>query len=312
MTYKRAILGFIYAAAAIAVAFLTPVLAAPTAQVTEDKETQTLIVDDAPEMKVIAISKNVIVRNRAKEVLVWGGNVTIEGNVEGDVAAIGGSVLQKENGYIGGDVIVFGGTYSSESNRPLRAEGKDTVMFGMFEEELRSFAKDPTQILTPEFNTAFLVQRLLAIIFWFLVTMGAATITPGAVGRSIAGLKLSPLRITALGAGAFIACCFSLIVGVGFLPEYLSAVVGVMGFALIVLAYGFARVVVSVAIGKLVLESLFPGRRLSESLAVLTGVLISVAFLSFPYIWPIAVFGFYSLGTGLIITARNSRSWKAS
>jgi hypothetical protein len=312
MTFRRAILGCIYVVAAIAFAYLSPGFAAPTTQVTEDHETQTLIIDDAPEMKVIAISKNVIVRNRAKEVLVWGGNVTIEGNVEGDVATIGGSVFQKENGYIGGDVIVFGGTYSSESNRPLRAEGKDTVMFGMFEEELRSFAKDPSQILRPEFNSSFLVQRLLAVIFWFLVTMGAATITPGAVGRSIAGLKLSALKIAALGAGGFIAGCLLLIVGIGFLPEYLSAVVGVMGFALLMLAYGFARVVIHVAIGKFVLEYLFPERRLSESLAVLTGVFVSVAVLSFPYVWPIAVFGFFSIGTGLVLSARTARSWKAS
>jgi hypothetical protein len=312
MRSGRSILGCIYLAAAIAVVFLSPVIGAPTAQVTEDTETQTLIVDDAPDMKVIAISKNVIIRNRAKEVLVWGGNVTIEGSVDGDVATIGGSVFQKESGFIGGDVIVFGGTYNSESSRPLRAEGKDTIMFGMFEEELRGFAKDPSQLLKPEFNTSFLAQRLLAVIFWFLVTMGAATITPGAVGRSIAGLKLSALKITAMGAGGFIACCFLLIAGIGYLPEYLSAVVGVMGFALIMLAYGLARVVIHVAVGKFVLERLFPDRRLSESLAVLCGVLVSVAILSFPYVWPIAVFGFFSVGTGLVLSARRSRSWKAA
>ena len=312
MITNRTILGCIYFAVAVAVLYLSPVFAVPNPEISEDPETQTLIVNDAPEMKVIAISKNVIIRNRAKEVLVWGGNVTIEGSVEGDVATIGGSVLQKENGFIGGDVIVFGGNYSSESSKPLRTEGKDTVMFGMFEEELRSFAKDPSQILKPEFNASYLVQRLLAVIFWFLVTMGAATITPGAVGRAMAGLKLSALKIAAVGAGGFIVSCFALIIGIGFLPEYLSAVFGLMGFVLVMLAYGFGRVVIHVAIGKFILERLFPHRRLSESLAVLTGVFASVAILSFPYIWPLAVFAFFSIGTGLVVTARTSRSWKAS
>jgi hypothetical protein len=312
MKLKRALLGSIYVAAAIALAYLSPIFANPVAEFTEDGETQTLIINDAPEMKVIAISKNVIVRNRAKEVLVWGGNVTIEGSVDGDVATIGGSVIQKESGYIGGDVIVFGGSYNAESSKPLRAEGKDTVMFGMFEEELRGFAKDPSQILRPEFNTSFLVQRLLAVIFWFLITMGAATIAPGAVGRSIAGMKLSALKLTAAGAIGFVFFCFAVIAGIAFLPEYVSAAVGLMGFVLLMLAYGFGRVIVHVAVGKLVIEHLFQERRISESIAVLTGVVISVTVLSIPYVWPIAVFGFFAIGIGLVLSARTSRSWKAS
>lgn len=312
MMLRRAILGFIYLAAAISVPYLSPAFAAPIAEITEDPETQTLIINDAPEMKVVAISKNVIIRNRAKDVVVWGGSVTIEGSVEGDVAVIGGSVIHKEGGYIGGDVFVFGGKYESKGPGARRAEGKGTVMFGVFEEELRSFAKDPSQLLTPELNASYLVHRLLAVIFWFLVTMGAATITPGAVGRAIAGLKLSALKIVALGAGGFIVCCFALIIGIGFLPDYLSAAFGLMGFALAMLAYGFARVVIHAAIGKFLIERLFPDKKLSESLAVLIGVLISVALLSFPYVWPLAVFGFFSIGTGLILTARTSRTWKAS
>ena len=310
MRAKRAISGCLYLAAAMFVAFLSPVFASP--EITEDAETQTLIIGDAPEMKVIAISKNVVIKNRAKEVLVWGGNVTIEGSVEGDVATIGGSVVQKEGGFIGGDVIVFGGSYDSESSKPLRTEGKDTVMFGMFEEELRGFAKDPTQILKPDISASFLVQRLLAVIFWFLVTMAAVTITPGAVSRAIAGLKLSALKIAALGAGGFVVSCVAVIVGLGFLPEYLSAVFGLMALALIMLAYGFGRVVFHVAVGKLLLERLFPDRRLSESLSTLSGVLISVLILSLPYIWPIALFAFFVIGTGLVLTARSGRSWKAS
>ena len=43
-----------------------------------------------------------------------GGDVIVEGVVEGDVATIGGSVIQKAGSRIGGDVIVLGGTYRSE------------------------------------------------------------------------------------------------------------------------------------------------------------------------------------------------------
>src|SRR5262245_48920844 len=82
-------------------------------QVATSGDGETMTIEDAPDMQVIAISKTVVVKKQAKEVLVWGGDVIIEGRVEGDVAAIGGSVIQKQNGFIGGDVIVFGGQYKS-------------------------------------------------------------------------------------------------------------------------------------------------------------------------------------------------------
>jgi hypothetical protein len=310
--FRKSLLASAYMVAAIAIAFFTPAFAAPTIEISQDPENQTLTIDDAPDMKVIAISKDVVIKKRAKEVLAWGGNIIIEGSVEGDVATIGGSVVQKEGGFIGGDVIVIGGRYETLGPSPLRTAGKNTVMFGIFEEELRGFAKDPSQMLAPKVSVSFFVQRLLAAMFWFIITIAAATITPGAVSRGIASLKLSSLKITAVGAGGFIVTCIAVIVGLGFLPEYLSAVLGSMAFVLIMLAYGFGRVVLHVSIGKFVLDRMIPDRKYSEALSILVGVLFSIVLLSFPYVWPIALFGFFSIGTGLVLTARSTRSWKAS
>ena len=309
---QRTFLGAACLFTALFIAYFTPVFAGTPVEISQDPDNQTLIIDDAPDMKVIAISKDVIIKKRAKQVLAWGGNIIVEGSVEGDVATIGGSVTQKEGGFIGGDVIVFGGKYNAEGAAPLRVEGKDTVMFGMFEEELRGFAKDPSQLLKPELSVSFFVQRLLAAMFWFLITMAAVTIAPGAVSRGIAGLKLSALKIGALGAGGFVVACIAVIVGLGFLPEYLSAVFGLMAFVLVMLAYGFGRVVMHLIIGKFVLERFIPGGKTSESLAIIVGVLLSITILSFPYVWPLALFGFFAIGSGLVLTARAARSWKIS
>src|SRR5688572_19627664 len=89
-------------------------------QISTGTDAEILTIEDAPEMQVIAISRTVIVKKHAKEVLVWGGDVIVEGRVEGDIAAIGGSVIQKRDGFIGGDVIVFGGQYKSERLEPFR------------------------------------------------------------------------------------------------------------------------------------------------------------------------------------------------
>ena len=296
---------------AIAISFLVPPLVLPQSQLSEDSEQQTLTVDDAPEMKVIAISKNVVIKKHAKDVFAWGGDVTVEGIVDGDVASIGGSVIQKEGSFIGGDVIVFGGQFRSEGPNAKRVEGKNTIMFGMFEDELRSVAKNPSELVSPKLSVAFLVQRIIAILFWFLLTMAAATITPGAVGRGVAGLKLSPLKIAGIGAAGFILTCIAGVAGIGFLPDTLSAIVGLMIFVLIMLAYGFGRVVTHVLIGRYFVDRVFSGSKTAESITVLTGVLASVILLSIPYVWPIALFIFFALGTGLVLTSRTAGSWKA-
>jgi len=312
MNMRRHLLSAASFISAIAISFLLPLLVLPQSQLSEDAGQQTLSVDDAPEMKVIAISKNVVIKKHAKDVLAWGGDVIVEGTVDGDVAAIGGSVIQKEGSFIGGDVIVFGGQYRSEGEGTQRVVGKNTIMFGVFEDELRGLARDPTQIFSPKLSVAFLVQRILAVLFWFLVTMATATIAPGALSRGVAGLRLSGLKITGLGASGFLLTFAATVIGIGFLPEYLSAIVGLMGFILLLLAYGFGRVVINVLVGKYIADRSFSGHKTSESITILTGVILNVALLSLPYIWPLALFLFFAIGTGLVVTSRSSSSWKVS
>jgi hypothetical protein len=101
------------------------------------------------------------------------------------------------------------------------------------------------------------------------------------------------------------------IAGLSLLPEYISPILGVMGFAIIMLAYGFGRVVLHVHIGKMLQEWLPKAGGRSETLAILFGVLALTIILSLPYVWTIALFLMFSIGTGLVITARSSSPWQA-
>lgn len=267
---------------------------------------QTLFVDDAPEMRVIAFSKTVVIRNRAKEVFVWGGDVRVEGSIDGDVAVIGGSVVQAEQGYIGGAIIVFGGEYRPESRSPLRGDGKETVVFGMFEEELRGIAENPSRIFAPSFSLTFLAQRLVSVLFWFIVTFGVATIAPGAVSRSVARFQLSTTKVIALGLFGFLLTIAVVVAGIGVLPDYLTAIFGLMAFALLMLAYGFGRVTLQMSVGKLIQKRFLPEGSRSEALAAFIGVLAWTAVLSFPYVWTLGVIALFAAGIGLVLTARSN------
>ena len=279
-------------------------------QISTSADEKTLTIEDAPEMEVYAFGKSVIVRKQAKGVLAFGGDVIIEGRVEGDVATIGGSVIQKEGAYVGGDIIVFGGAYRPESQNPLREPGKQTVMFGVFEEELRDLAQNPAQIFSPTFSWSFLAQRLLVALFWFIVSMAFTTIAPGAVSRAVARIQLSTLKVAALGSLAFLLVTIGIIGSLSVLPDFLSVTLGLMGIALLLLGYVFGRVALQVTFGKLIQKHILSENNRSETLATLIGVLIWTLFLSLPYLWLVALFAVFAIGIGLILTARSTRAWQ--
>jgi hypothetical protein len=281
-------------------------------QISSDSDDQTMIIEDAPDMNVIAFGKTVIIRKRAKEVFAWGGDIIVEGRVEGDAATLGGSVIQKEGGYIGGAVIVIGGKYRPESNTPLRTEGKETVMIGAFEEEFREMGQNPSSIFAPSLTAAFVAQRALSALFWFVVTLVFATLAPGAVSRAISRFRLTTARILGIGAGAFIGTLIVVIAALRILPDWAGAVVGIMAFVLLMLSYGFGRVALQVSVGKFLQKRLLPQGKHTDSLAILMGVLFWTLVLSMPYVWTLAVFALFSAGVGLVLTARNNIGWKTT
>ncbi len=288
--------------------FCVAIKAHPEISTSDDRTT--VIVNDAPEQEVIVIGKSVIVNKQAKGVLAIGGDVTVEGRVEGDVATIGGNVIQKKDAYIGGDIIVFGGAYKPESQNPLREPGKETVMFGVFEEELRNFGQNPTQIFSPSFSLAFLAQRLVLALFWFVISVVIITIAPGAVSRAVARIHLSALRVCALGAAAFLLSIGVIIGGAVVLPNYLGATLGLMGMLLLLLGYVFGRVSLQVSLGKLFQKHFLSEKNRSETLAILIGVLLWTLLLSLPYIWLLALFAVFIVGIGLVLTGRSTTKWQ--
>lgn len=291
----------------VSLTFSSPILANPEISTSDDQST--VIVGDAPEQEVYVIGKSVIVNKQAKGVLAIGGDIIVEGRIEGDVATIGGDVIQKEKAYIGGDIIVFGGAYKPEIQNPLREPGKETVMFGVFEEELRNFGKNPSQIFAPSFTLSFLAQRLVLALFWFVISIVMTTIAPGAVSRAVARIHLSALKVCALGAGALLLMIGTLIGGAIALPNYLSATVAILGALLLVLVYVFGRVSLQVSFGKLFQKYFLSDNNRSETLAILIGVLIWTLLLSLPYLWLIALFAVFIVGMGLILTGRSATKW---
>ncbi len=290
-------------------AIQSTVLAKAEISISDDEKT--LIVDDASETHVIAFAKSVEVIKHAKGVFSFGGDVVVEGRVDGDVATIGGSVIQREGAYIGGDIIVIGGRYTPEGAAPpLREPGKETILFGIWEDELRGLAQRPSQLFAPDLTWSFFVQRLLLALFWFVISIVLTTVAPGAVSRAVAKIQLSTLKVAAIGSLSFIITMAAIVASVSVLPDFLSVTVGFMGLFLLLFGYVFGRVALQVYVGKAVQKYILPEYKRSETFATLFGVLSLTVILSIPFLWVLGLFVVFAIGIGLVLTARTSTGWQ--
>jgi hypothetical protein len=275
-------------------------------------EGDTITIGDAPDQEIISFGKKVVIQKHAKEVFSFGGDIIVEGKVDGDVATMGGNVIQKEGAFIGGDIIILGGKYTSESEQPLRNEGKQTVMIAMFEEQLRNFGQNPAQILSPSLSWSFLAQRAVSVLFWFIISLALTTISPGAVSRAVARFQLSTLKVFAIGFFGFWVIIIGVVAGLNFLPDYLSTIISLMALILLILGYVFGRVALQMSIGKMVQKRFLPDSKQSETVALLIGVVVWSVLLSVPYLWVIALMILFSASIGLVLTARSSNTWQKS
>ena len=273
---------------------------------------KTVIIRDAKDSDVFSFGKTVVVKEHAKGVLVFGGDVVVEGTVDEDVAIIGGSIIQNENALIGGDVIIFGGTYRPESEDARRGEGKQTIVISGFEEELRSLAQNPSQLFAPSLTWSFLTQRILLLLFWFVISLALTTIAPGAISRAVVRFQLSTLKVVAFGMVGFVATTVGVMLSLRFLPSYVYAIIIIMSFLLLVVSFVFGRVALQVSVGKRLQKRFLPDNKHSETLALFIGTFVWTLLLSIPYFWTFALILLISASLGLVLTARTNNSWQKS
>ena len=272
-----------------------------------------VVVENVESGDVFGLGRSVIVRGTVRHgAMSFGGDVIVEGRVEGDVAAIGGSVIQREGSYIGGDVIVIGGAYHHGKQAPGRNNASATVMYAGYEQELRSLMRNPASFLAPRWSLAYLGQRVLAVLFWFVISLALTAATPGAVSRAAARLQLTSLRVAAIGLLSSLVLFFGVPACLNLLPTAVGALVGIMAVLLLVIAYLFGRVVIHAATGRWLQRRFFKAEKHSDAVALLLGAAFWAAALSLPFLWPLLVAGLLVTSLGLALTARNRPGWKSA
>lgn len=303
----------VYRASGLLLLVLTLFIAIQAQVATNSPAADPYIVEGVSDTMAYGLGRSIKITGTVKNgAIALGGDVIVQGTVEGDVAAIGGSVIQLEGSRIGGDVIVIGGAYRHGNEAPNRSASSTTLMYAGYEQELRNMMRNPTEMVTPHLSARYVGLRILAVLFWFVVSLALTVAMPGTVSQGIARLQLTTVRVAMIG---FVAAA---IIGAGvpfslhYFPTPLSAIIGLLALLLIVVAGLFGRVVIYAATGRWLQRKFLPIGRNSESVALLLGTSFWIALSSLPYIWPFVVAVMIVTSLGLALTARYRIAWGRS
>ena len=258
---------------------------------------------------VRGLGKSIKITGTAKEAISLGGDVIVEGQVEGDVAAIGGSVIQKRGSRIGGDVIVIGGSYQTEDTPPNRNPAAMTMMYAGYQQELRDIMRNPTGIFSPRWTPTYLGTRFLVVLFWFIVSLAITALMPGTISRGVARLQLTSLRVAAIGFIAVIVVFGSVLLSLRIMPQPIAVLIGLLGLLLGLVAALFGRVILYAATGRWLQRKYIPMAKHSEAVALLLGTSFWVLLTSLPYVWPFMAAFILIISFGLALTARYRVNW---
>jgi hypothetical protein len=308
--YDRFLLRLFLEAAGLLVLILTICVASNAQGTTDSPGDDPYLVDGVSDTIAYGLGRSIKITGTVKNgAIALGGDVIVQGTVEGDVAAIGGSVIQLDGSRIGGDVIVVGGAYRHGTQPPNRNSSSTTIMYVGYEQELRNLLRNPTEMVTPHWSAGYVGLRILAILFWFVVSLVLTAAMPGTISHGIARLQLTTFRV------AIIGCVGAGIIGAGvpfslhYLPTALSALIGLLAILLIVSAGLFGRVIIYAATGRWLQRKCLPFGSNSESVALLLGTSFWIALSSLPYVWPFVFAGIIVTSLGLALTARYRVGW---
>jgi hypothetical protein len=264
-----------------------------------------ILVDTITDSTVFGVGNSVRITGTVKQgAMSLGGDVIVEGVVEGDVAAIGGSVIQLPGSRIGGDVIVLGGTYQADSATAIRDPKRMTIMYAGYQEELRDTMRHPTGLFSPRWTPTYFGIRFLVVLFWFVVAMAFTWVMPNTISRGVTRLQLTSVRVAAIGLVGAVVLFGGVFLCLLVMPEPVQVLVGLLALMLWLAASLFGRVVLYAATGKWLQRNYVCVGKNSEAVALLLGTSFWVLLTSLPYVWPFMAAFVLIISFGLALTAR--------
>jgi cytoskeletal protein CcmA (bactofilin family) len=180
------------------------------------------------------------------DLVVMGGDVTVDGHVEGDVVAMGGDVHLAATARVDGDVACIGGQLEQEDGAVV---GGQRFTATGFRDLARQKARSRVEEETRE-SSNHIVGALIGLMIWAGVAWAFAALAPGRTRAALQTLKARPAASLGIGAMVFaliipslvalaliIAILCITIIGI---PIALAALFGYFLFLILMYTWGYA------------------------------------------------------------------------
>lgn len=235
--------------------------------------------------------------------LVLGSDAIIEGQVHGDATVIGGSIKQRNGGYIGGDVVVVGGDYiQTPEAKPLNPQAQKIVIREYGDYLRETFQRPWRRLFLPQLSPLYVGQRILGLLFYFLIALLLLAIMPTQLNRAIHALKHRASQIGVIGLLSTMLFVVGLFLLVRTLPIEVAASLTLFASLLLLGVYFFGSLATHLLVGRWVQQRFRHGRDRSNINALLYGMAAFAVIFSLPIIGMLTTLGLAIISFGLVST----------
>ncbi len=262
-------------------------------------------------------------------VAVVGGDVSVAGEIRGDLAVFGGHVTLHDGAVVGGDLLVTGGKLEQAAGAVVRGEVLENFSpRRVFERSRNQFPPAPPTARLP-FGERTPFDWVWEVAFWVfravltsivLAVLGALVVLllPQPIQAVAHTARTAPLPSLLVGFATILVVPFAL-AALALLSAVLILVcIGLLGFPLIaILALAFVVLFVFgwLAVGLLLGEQIFEFLRIREPLplaAIIIGVVIITLLAYIPWLGWLFILVFGSLGLGAVLLSRFGTQTRAT
>jgi hypothetical protein len=238
--------------------------------------------------------------NVTDSVINFGGTIIIEGNVGKTVVGFGSEIILRSTARIEGDVISLGGTL--DKNPGSIIEG-DTIYFSTSDEVARLLKEGFTGVFGFSLLPLLLIFKLITLVIWFILAIILVAIFPKQISFASNQIRTSFWPI--FGTGILSIVIFT---GLIIFSVFLCFILIGIPILLALMAVGviikiFGRVVIFYFLGDWIFKA-FGGKQASALLSVLLGLLL-FGFIGFlPIIGTLLSFVLSIIGWGVVIRTK--------
>jgi len=221
---------------------------------------------------LVSISEPVQIDGRAeKGVFTAGATLTISGQVEGDVAVVGGKLVLVDGGRIRGNVLLLGSDQQLSPDSKIQGR---LFSYSFLGQDIRQIFTNPARFLfSYDYDLGFIASRFFVSLFWFLLALVVVKLFPAHINYACHRLRKDPGYTAGVGLVGLTGLILLLLLSLALSLILIGIPLVLMLLVFSMLLWAFGMVVLFCAAGEWLLR-LFRVRAPAPLVALVAAILV--------------------------------------